>query len=459
MRKINTKQTLYITIIILILFTASFLRLYHINYTEFKIDQALNIYLTLDIIENGPIPEHVLLSSINTYNPPLFHYLLILPVLISKNPVFISSFIAILNILAIALGFFFIKSIFNQKIAFLSTIFWAINPWAIMYSRNIWHQNVLSLFIILFFFGILKLINCQNAPKANPDRTWRVPTGWLLLSSAALACLLQIHLSTISLVPIFLLILFLTRKKIAFKDLLFIFLIFLIIFLPYILYEIQHDFYNLNQFIETSHLASKHNWESLWLPLKLSTTLGFEKYLGTNLPGILKHTTQTSLIDYLTIILFISGLIYSLTKITHQKYLILILWLLFPTLFLFFNKTGVYDHYLIILFPVQFIFISLFLDKLFNFNKLLPKILAVLILSLVIIYPSLYSLEFLDLTKTRTCLNGIYSIPYQYQENKIKQLIDSGENNLLNIYTQTCQCAYCFAAQIQYIYDYLNKKI
>ena len=173
-------------LLFLIIFLTAFLRFYNIAYTEFKADQALNLYLGIDLIKNNFITDKILLSSVGLYNPPFFHYLLSLPLILSKNPIFVSSFISLLNTLAILICYLLLKKISSFKTALLGTLFYAVNPWVILYSRHIWHQNALPFFVLIFIYGLVNLIKNKNG-------------AYLILATAGLSFALQLHQSTLPL--------------------------------------------------------------------------------------------------------------------------------------------------------------------------------------------------------------------------------------------------------------------
>jgi len=472
----KNKQFFFILLTVITLLLASFLRLYNIEYTEFKVDQAKNIYLTLDIIKNGPVPHYVILSSVGTYSPPIFFYFLILPVLISKNPIFLSAFIAILNILAISIAFFFFKSIFNRRIALMTILLWAVNPWSIMYSRNIWHQNVLPLFIVLFFGAIFKIVNLKQRLAKQHDVKERILTdslGYTVLAFAALGVLMQIHISTFILSFLLLVIIIWQRKKLRVLDVGSGILIFLILHIPYLIYEIQHNFHNIAKFLETSRLAAIYHLDSFIYPFKLITTRGLGSYLGQGLFW-LDNLGVGQFINYILIIFSLLGLIYIIKNLilpkkdsSNTNYIVILMWLVLPIVFLFFNKSNIYDHYFILLYPVLFLIVAIVIDKLIlsrwwifrsqKFNLIKNSMLGI-ILAAMVIWPFIYSFNFLRLTKNE-CIWAVYGKPYKYQENRVRELMESGETSLPVIYAKTCDCPFCFPVQVQYIYEYLHNDI
>ena len=150
----------YIWLIAALLITvlAGLLRLYNISYMEFKHDEAANSYLAARFIYNGLFPKTGIMSSVNILNPPFFIYLLTIPFAVSRNPVIAAVFIALLNTAAVFFCFIFCRRFFNQRIGLIASLLLAVNPWAVMFSRKIWNQDVLTPFIILFLFSVYKVM-------------------------------------------------------------------------------------------------------------------------------------------------------------------------------------------------------------------------------------------------------------------------------------------------------------
>jgi len=82
---------LYLAFILLI---AGALRLLNLDYAEFKGDEADNLLAALPIITRGRLPLAGIESSIGTFNPPLFSYLLAIPLFFSRDPVVATAFVA-----------------------------------------------------------------------------------------------------------------------------------------------------------------------------------------------------------------------------------------------------------------------------------------------------------------------------------------------------------------------------
>lgn len=439
----NKRVTLIILIFILAL--AAFLRFYNLRYMEFNADQALNPYLALEILHTGPVPHSCLLSSIGICNPPFFLYLLIPAIIISADPIFLTAYIALFNVLTVLLLFFFVKKFFNEKTALIAAAFLAVNPWAIIFSRTIWQQNVLMFFTLLFFWSLFSFWQTKK------------PTS-LIWAMLWLGVTTQIHQLGILLIIPFIVALILSRKNLFFKNFLIGLLLIIILYFPFVLFEINHDWYSLENIFfyqaAPSHLAS----ESLIYPLQLITTRGFNYTFGDDYQNFLLGTVSWPLLDNLLLITTVAALCYYLfKKSTQNKFMLL--WFLILPLFLLWTKNQVYQHYFILGLPAGIIIISDFLNRLTE--KIKPKIwrtVTQIMIFIIIFYQAMFSFSYLTYLQNNPCINGNHSQGYAFKLENIKKQLQTGENNFIKIHQQICSCRICLPINTQYILENSNLK-
>lgn len=147
---------------------AAVLRLSRLDLMEFKADEAQAAVLVVKALSGEGLPTHGLMSSVGIYNPPNFIYLMLLPGLISLDPIHLTQFIAVLNVLAVFLCYWFGRRIFNEWVGLTAALLFAACPWAVIYSRKIWAQDCLPLLSLLVIGGLYEL--CVNG-----SRRWLLP--------------------------------------------------------------------------------------------------------------------------------------------------------------------------------------------------------------------------------------------------------------------------------------------
>src|SRR5882724_8595407 len=138
----------------LILAVALFLRLYHIDLTEFDGDQATIFRMAHDAVSHGMLVATSNGASIGIINPPAVIYLLMIAATFSSNPLWGAVLTALMAVVAVVLTYLFTRRYFGRPAATIAALTYAVAYKAIFYSRFMWNQNFLHLFVILFFFAL-----------------------------------------------------------------------------------------------------------------------------------------------------------------------------------------------------------------------------------------------------------------------------------------------------------------
>ncbi len=219
MRKITSRQFDLLGLL-LILLVATSLRLGYGGVIEYRKDEADLTSIELDIAQGKPIPFLGIASSIGLPNSPMTVYVLIPPFLISQDPMVAIAYIAILNVIGVGLLWLMSYRYFGRGVALVAGLAYAVNPWAVMYSRKIWAQDYHTPFILLAIF--LTLYGFIDKKR------------W-----AQILCLpifligLQIHFASWSLVPIYLWLVWHGRKNTTWRILAVSGLLSVIVMIPY----------------------------------------------------------------------------------------------------------------------------------------------------------------------------------------------------------------------------------
>ncbi|MDB4979181.1 MAG: rane protein of unknown function [Candidatus Peribacteria bacterium] len=206
-------------------------------------------------------------SSVGLLNPPLFTWILGIPALISSNPLPAAAMIAWLNVAGIALLYVLLRKNTNASVALWTTALFASAPWAIIYSRKIWAQDLLFPFFVCLLIVLMSLL--ENY------KPWK-----LILLFMLTAFLTQLHMSAWCL-P-FTLGIFLILQKIPVKtrDMYIGCLVFLLIYSPYVWYQLQTHGQNILYALhksthESLDLVSYWQWSA-----GITSGNGFEYLLG-----------------------------------------------------------------------------------------------------------------------------------------------------------------------------------
>src|SRR5579863_492006 len=215
-----------------ILLAASFLRFYQLNITEFDQDQATVFRMARDAVMHGLLPATGNIASIRINNPPGVIYLLMLPAAFSANPLWGASLVALLNVLAVLLTYVFVRRYFGRLAAALAASLYATASMPLHFSRFIWQQNMIAPFVVLFIFALF----------------WGVVDrrkGWLFPALFLLGLVIQLQETTVLLVIPLVLAILLAPETVRWRDLALGLLSLLLIYFPYLLWEIATKFADL----------------------------------------------------------------------------------------------------------------------------------------------------------------------------------------------------------------------
>ena len=141
------------------------LRIAFLDLIEFKSDEFIAIKLAQENIHQNGIVLKGLKSSTGLYNPPFFIYLISLPVFFTSDPIWVTFFVILLNLLGLALLYFLAKMLFQRNLALIITALFSSAPWAILYSRKIWAQDCLFFFLAAFYLTLFSNIKKYSRAK------------------------------------------------------------------------------------------------------------------------------------------------------------------------------------------------------------------------------------------------------------------------------------------------------
>jgi len=427
MRKTFAKLPLALILIILV---ALFLRFYKFDLIEFKGDEVHYLWTAKNVIENHQLPLLGIRASIGVYNPAIFDYFIILFSFLSRSPLFITAIIAFINVLAIFLCYFFLKRYFSERIAIIACLLFATSPYAVIYSRKLWPQNILPIFVISFMFCFYKLVFERNQK-------------YIVWSIVLLAFFAQIHMSGLFFSPFVILIYFFSRELRRGKLLFFAGLgLAVVTFLPYTYYELTHNFENLHAFLEYAKGTGKLSFDAIKFSINTVTTSGFEYYLGNSYNGF--SFANIKFLNFISVLSYLSGFLIIVSKI-NKKNLFVLLWLLMPITFLLMPKSAIYPHYLIITYPAQWIIISFFFDRAMS-NKRFKYISLILLLAIILSH-IFFSITFYNYIDDVKKIDGDYGTPLKY---KLEELRSANETELKNFLKKS---------DYSYLYDYYFKEV
>ena len=204
---------------------------------QFDADQGHDMTTLVAFTRDGVIPLLGPKTSVGEFHHGAFYYYLLAPsaAISSGDPVVVTLFIALLGIAAVALTWWLARSmsgrVAGSVAGFIAGLLLAVSPAAIQESTFIWNPNPIG------FFAVLSLAAAWKAWRSGR-------AGWWAFAIGAAGAVTQLHvLGVVFLVAMLAIgIVELRRDRAVAAGLLVGLLIVGVLFLPLLVYELQHGF-------------------------------------------------------------------------------------------------------------------------------------------------------------------------------------------------------------------------
>lgn len=217
--------------------------------TPFKRDEATVTRLALSIAHEGYRPVVGVDTSTGTDNLPLTLYLLALPLRLWADPIAAVLFTGLLNGLAVLACYGLGRAYFGRRVGLIAAFLFAVSPWAVIYGRKIWAQN-LPLITLAFIASLM-------ATFARGRR-------WALVGAfASLAALIGLHLGGLAFIPVLLIVMLIYRRQVALKPLLVGAGVFALALAPYVIHDALNGWPNLQDFLNYAGGEGHFSWDAL----------------------------------------------------------------------------------------------------------------------------------------------------------------------------------------------------
>jgi 4-amino-4-deoxy-L-arabinose transferase-like glycosyltransferase len=343
---------------------AAALRLWNLGATEFKFDEARVANLAAHFVDTGIPPLRGMGSSTGIDNPPLAVYLIGVPSLLSRDPLVVSAFVALLNVAAVWGCYSFGRRYWGAGVGMLAALLLAASPWAVFYSRKVWAQDLLLPVVLPFIASLYAWI--------VDGRRWAL-TGAIV----ALAALTQIHFAALALVPLLALATLLTvirrlhlrRAAALWAPLALGISLAVLAYVPYAVADAQNGWNNTRALLQAARSPAQTQWEAVRYAVlnvggrQIHALTGPERYREF-LAGILDLAYWPDRIEEGFVVAGAAYLAYRCWRARKEsrelaRYGLLLLWLVAPVLFFLRSKTPVFPHYLIPLYPAPYLALAI----------------------------------------------------------------------------------------------------
>lgn len=341
--------------LILILVVGLFFRLYKYDRLfMYSHDQDLAGWVVKDIV----VDKHFRLIGQETSTQGIFiggiFYYLQIPfyLLFGMDPIGVTFMGAVLGIFYIVGVYLILLRIFSKRVAVVGAIVYAFSFYFIFNDREIVPTQPVIFWSFALFWSLTEII------KGN------VKKG-LIISAILFSLVWHINFALILPLPLVLVALFMSRRKLKLTDVIIPMVIFLILSTPLLYFEYRHSFIQTHALV-TSLTSSQHDIIS-----------GFDKVQRTyqliskNIFSIFLPSSKYLKYEYLTFLLLASYL-YLFYKLSGRRKILLLMFLWFITYFIFFSlySKRLSEYYLNGIQFIPVVLFSLTIDRILENKRL-----------------------------------------------------------------------------------------
>jgi len=401
-------------VFLVILLLAAILRLGNLDLIEFKADEVRHLQSALRVVEEGHFPAVGSTASTGVRKPPLMTYLLAIPLSVSRDPRVASAFIVLLNLGAIGGCYYLASRYFGQRAALIATVLYAVNPWAIIYSRKVFTADVLAPFTTLMLIGLFEALV-------------RKRKGGIQVAVVSLACLLLTTFSPVPLVLVLVLLLILYWRRMDWLGVVLGGAMSVALFTPYLYYDYRHGFANIRGLLGGSAQGGEWSSRALRFAAWIHSSFDFASHAGESYQTYVLGRLSLDWLDSVAIGLFAFSFVYLLIRIVRgltrredaARYVILALWITVPILFSSREPTGLHPHYFVVIYPAGFVAMGVAANALLEWRGLPKRVtllmrdaIWIIIGAIVLwqVYVSQYTFAFV----ARNDTTGGYGLPFRF---------------------------------------------
>jgi 4-amino-4-deoxy-L-arabinose transferase-like glycosyltransferase len=351
---------------------AAWLRLRRLDLVEFKVDEAIAIDMARGVLD-GHFPTAGLTSSTGARNPPLLIYLMAIPLAVRDDPVAATAFVALLAVAAVTLTYVVLRPRFGPLTALGAAAFFAAAPWAVLFGRKVWGQNVLPVVSVGLLWSLFVVLERERSRAVA-----FVPIGLCLA--------FQLNFSAIALLVPAAAVLLYRARDINWRALAVGAGVAFLLIEPWLLHQTTHDFEDISALVSRGAAEEAATPESgpvdaFRLTLDVVGAGGWEYVTGDSQTRFAREAgaiwTLARLAGAVAAALFVLGLVSSAVCVVRAsrlarrrpwleldlaaaRRLLLLVWLAGAWLVYAAPASDrLYPHYLIITFPVSFIVLAL----------------------------------------------------------------------------------------------------
>jgi 4-amino-4-deoxy-L-arabinose transferase-like glycosyltransferase len=356
MERLASISKLELILLCAIVLLATWLRFDRIDQAEFLWDQAEISKCGLKMAREGEIAWVGTLSSTGLNFFMGAAWLMAIPHAFSTSPVFATGFVAFINLLAVIGCYFLARRWFGRTAALVAALLFAVSPWAVIYSRKVWHLNFLPPFVLLYVVtGWLAFVR---------GRRWAA-----VAHALALAALVQLHFSAFPFIFLTALWALAFHRRLDWRAVLIGGVLAALTFVPYFIVDAQRDWRNVRRFIEIVQKPSVVSADAVYDTWVITTGLDLHWLTGPDRYAEFVADTPNArwLFAVVGALAIIGGIVALWRAIRGARVglddeaaaaLMVVTWLVTPVLFMTRHTVPPAPHYFTATFSAQFILVG-----------------------------------------------------------------------------------------------------
>jgi 4-amino-4-deoxy-L-arabinose transferase-like glycosyltransferase len=401
----------------LILLVASYYRLYQIrDHQVFLGDQGRDALVVKRMIVDHNFTLLGPTASVGGFFlGPIYYYMMALPLAISNlDPVGPAVMVALFSIATTFLCYQFGKKFFSTTTGLLAASVYAVSRLVVEYSRSSWNPNVLPFFSLLLIYAFTLIVSGKTTRRYS----------WFFIIGACLGIVIQLHYAAVALffvAAVHAIVFFLRKRalkeqdflKTTIRELSVLIAGFLLLFSPFILFELRHGHQNLNnivQFVFSNRdqgFSGGYSYEFIIRDTVFRLFLrlvagGYDLMpLTKPLPEVDGHLQDTAVVVTLVLWTTLIGTLLALYKLitrfviyakqranspsilgdvqgyvakvytnpTAMAWVVLLIWFIIGVSFWGFYKKSIYDYYYSFMYPLPILLFAFSLGTILHFKS------------------------------------------------------------------------------------------
>lgn len=416
-------ERLHYPAVLVLLLAAAFVRFADLADVQFRHDDDVLWSLVTAMARTGKPAATGMISSAGFPNGPLQVWLLAPLGSIGASPPAMTAAVALLNVLAVALTYGFARDFFGKRVALLSLLLVAINPWAAMLSRRLWGNDMVAPFAALVLWMLARWLVRRDGRA-------------LVVAAVALAVVSQLYVVGLEAVATAAVAALLAGRRLASRWVAAAAIVYGVLAAPYLAGVVIPS--AAPAIARVQGAAASHpvtDLRSATYALELASNEGYQAFALQASARLDAAAGVPLLLGMLQRALYLAGLGLGLLAVVRGRgslrgerrgiHALMLVAVLVPVASLARHALPLYPYYFVITFPLPYVYGALAIDALWSWSAKLPsgfsvaaRSLAVGVVAAIVVLQAALTAVFLSVAGTYY-EHGNYGLPWRMTDQLI----------------------------------------